>query len=112
VTGKHIAGRTQLKAIVDIVLSAKESSCVRRLCIEALDRLSFARHIGWHDIHAVIHAIKNDADMNIREGMAGLVGALPDSTEKFSILIIFKARLTCNVSHGRQHDVSCRHASC
>jgi 3-methyladenine DNA glycosylase AlkC len=84
---KHVAGRTQLKAIVNIVLSANESSCVRRLCIEALDRLCFARLIGWHDTQEIIHALKNDADVNIREGIAGLVGALPDNTEKFSILM-------------------------
>ncbi|HEX8185881.1 MAG TPA: HEAT repeat domain-containing protein [Blastocatellia bacterium] len=84
---KHIVGPTQLEAVKRIALSEEESAQVTRLLIEALDRLVFARMIGWDETKEIVNALKDAPDPVIREGIVGLLMSLEDNGEKLALLI-------------------------
>lgn len=84
---KHIVDSAQLEVIARIALSEEESVPVRRLFLEALDRLVFVRQIGWDETKDIIDALKNAPDPGIREGIVGILMSLKDNTEKLAILI-------------------------
>jgi hypothetical protein len=83
----HLASPTSWRALARLIVEPGESREVRVFLIQALDRLTLERHIGWAEIGDLLKVLSRDPDPAVRQATIDLLISLPPCDEMRAILI-------------------------
>lgn len=84
---KNLASQAVWSDMAVMALSEGERMQTRRWLLEGLDRLAFVGDVGWDELRDLVHALRQDKEPRIRDGVVGILMSLNDGGEKASILL-------------------------
>lgn len=83
---KQLASPTSWAEIARAATGPSLPAQTRRYLVEALDRLAFARDVGWGELGATARALLSEPDAGLREAAVGVVVSLPLASETTALL--------------------------